>query len=95
MSTYGSPIVIRPLRSPSFDRRTPSPTSSFSPSHSTSRSQSVVNKDDTHDKSPYRGTSSSEHTSKYKNFITSERLAQLRKIVEEAIKEHRVFTIRG
>lgn len=40
-------------------------------------------------------TTSSTDTSRYKCTITSDRLAQLKKIVEDAVKEHRVFTIKG
>lgn len=32
---------------------------------------------------------------KYRCAVTSERLAQLRKMVETAIREHKVFTIKG
>lgn len=33
--------------------------------------------------------------SKYKLTITSERFAQLKKIVEDAVRDHRTFTVKG
>lgn len=44
----------------------------------------------------FRTNSATDTTSvKYKCTITSERLAQLKRIIEEAVKDHKVFTIKG
>ena len=41
------------------------------------------------------GSSSTTDIAKFRCSITSERLAELKKIVEEAARDHRVFTIKG
>ncbi|KAI4466490.1 hypothetical protein MML48_3g00012991 [Holotrichia oblita] len=43
----------------------------------------------------FRTNSSLDTASKYKCTITSERLAQLKKVVEDAVKDHKIFTIKG
>lgn len=60
----------------------------------TSQNQSVTNIS-TNNPNVKRSTTSIEDAKKYKCTITSERLAQLKKNVETAIKEHKTFTIKG
>lgn len=87
----------------------PTPSDGYQPSYSRSGSALVVSplgsaKRSSHDinvtaqqlaDNIFRTYSSSDTASKYKCTITSERLAQLKKIVEDAVKDHKIFTIKG
>lgn len=64
-------------------------------SKSASQNQLVTGASTNSNPNVRRSTTSLEDIRKYKCNITSDRLAQLKKIVETAIREHKTFTIKG
>lgn len=92
--TFGVPDINFELDS-QFTKSDQSFTSASVNSDVTSQNQSVTNESIINNPNVRRSTTSLEDIRKYKCTITSDRLAQLKKNVENAVKEHKTFTIKG